>query len=480
MLLSKLSEGIFQYTGEDKEIGGITSIPQKIREGDCFVMLLGVFKEKAYQIYEAINRRPAIILTEEKVNTDIPLLIVKNAREILSKLLYRFYFHDEKPPLLIGITGTNGKSSVCHILSHLLRIKYRVGIIGTQIIEANGTSLAPADYTMTTPDPELLYPSLFKMKEMGCEAIVMEISSHALALEKVCALTLDAAIFTGLAEDHLDFHGTREAYKEAKGKIFPLARYAIVNTDCPAGQEYLKRIKIPTDTVGKEHATYAIHSCKAHGFDQIEFVYEVALQKHTISLPLGGSHNAYNALYALAAAIRFGVPEEKAIAALHTIPKIKGRLEVVDESPYIILDYAHTPSSMKTVLEYIRQTRTKSGKIIVVFGAGGDRDRTKRPLMARVAEENADFCVVTTDNTRTEAQAQIFKDLKKGFRKGNHRFILDRTKAIAYAYDLCNENDVLVLLGKGHESYILKGNKKIPYSELYAIHLAKRGQKNED
>ena len=215
--------------------------------------------------------------------------------------------------------------------------------------------------------------------------------------------------------------------------------------------------------------------------DGIRFSCRFAESEHQIQLPLPGEHNAWNAAYALCAAQKLGICTQDAIEALAKVPKIKGRLECVAENPRVILDYAHTPNAVESVLRYINATKALGTRTVVVFGAGGDRDRTKRPGMSRIVEELSDFCVITTDNPRNEAQSQIFSDLKKGLRYKNHRFITDRTKAIAYAYKLCQSTDTLVLLGKGHEAYILKNNKQIPYSELYALYLAKKEvQANED
>ena len=480
MLLSRLLDGICEYRGEDLEIQRITSSPDQLREGDCFVLLRGVFRDNGHLLHRAIEKRPAFILSEQALAIDIPSLRVENSREVLSRLLYRFYFDTQSPPRLVGITGTNGKSSVCHILAHILKKHHKVGTIGTQTIELDGISLAPQGYTMTTPDPELLYPTLYQMKKMGCEIVVMEISSHALALGKVCPLVFDAAIFTGLSEDHLDFHKTKESYQRAKQKIFSLSRSAVLNTECKAGQEYLASLTIPALTVARKNASFELTDITSVGLESTRFLCQIDNEEHCIRIPLLGEHNAFNAVYALAAAMLLGIDRKDAIDSLGKISKIKGRLEVVSQRPTVILDYAHTPSSMQAVLSYINQAKPEGSKTVVVFGAGGDRDRKKRPLMSRIAEENADFCVLSTDNMRSEPQSQIFADLKRGLQKQNHRFVTDRTHAVAYAYKLCSANDILVLLGKGHEDYILKRNKRIPYSELYALHLAKKGENTNE
>ena len=466
---------------EDLIINKVTSKLDEIDNQSVFVFLRGIFRNNDFLIYEAQKKSPALIISEQELSLSVPHFRVKNARKTLSEMLYKLYFPHIKPPPIVAITGTNGKSSTLQILYHIFKDKYKIGLLGTQRIEIDGIPLQSAEYTMTTPDPEVLYPTLYEMSVAKCDYIFMEVSSHALALEKVAPLTFEIALFTGLSEEHLDFHKTKEEYIKAKEKIFSQSILSILNTDDKTGQEYAKRISSRFLSLGRNGKDIQILNSISNFMRGIVFTYVMGNEKHFVKCPLLALHNIYNCALALSVYAKLDGDISRGVSRLACMPQIKGRMECVYHAPSVFLDYAHTPLAMENVLNYFYHSKSTDQNIIVVFGAGGDRDREKRAKLASVAEKYASFCIVTTDNPRNESQFQIFKDIHQGFQSRKYRFVSNREKAISYAFSMCKRNDILVLLGKGHEPYIIKKGQKIPYSELYSLHLAKiQGGRNEN
>ena len=481
MLLSELLSEAIGSEYENFEIANVTSKIEEINEMTAFVFLDGVFEKRRYLLFEAEKRNPKIILTDFDVSLSVPHFSVANARKTLSQMLYRFYFLTEKPVPIVAITGTNGKSSILQILFYMFRDRYKVGLIGTQRIEIDGLPMQNSEYTMTTPDPELLYKTLYDMTKANCDYIFMEVSSHALALEKVAPLSFEISIFTGLSEEHLDFHKSKEEYIRAKEKIFSQSKLSLLNTDDKTGQEYATRMKTPMLSLGRNPADIQILNPISNFMRDIVFTYCKGNEKYFIKVPLLAPHNIYNCAFAFFVYCTLTKNPSHGISRLSSMPQIKGRMECVLHAPSVFLDYAHTPMSMENVLRYFYNNKGKNQKVIVLFGAGGNRDREKRAKMAGIAEKYSDFCIVTTDNPRNESQCQIFKDLRKGFRERKHRFVTNRERAVSVAFSMCETRDILILLGKGHEPYIIKKGTKVPYSELYSLFLARvRGGQNEN
>ena len=481
MLLSELLTEEFPDEYADFDIKNVTSRVEEIDSKSAFVYLSGVFREKRYLLLEAEKRKPRVIISELALPRAYPHIRVKNARRTLSEMLYKLHFPNLSPPPIVAITGTNGKSSILQMLYHLFREKYKIGLIGTQRIEIDGLPLQDAEYTMTTPDPEVLYPALAEMQHAGCDYIFMEVSSHALALDKVSPLRFEIGLFTGISAEHLDFHKTYEEYVRAKEKIFSQCKIAVLNTDDKVGQEYATRIKVPMLSLGMQGKDIRILNPISNFMRNTIFTYCKGNERYLIKTPLLAPHNIYNSAFAFFVYTALDGNCAEGISRLSTLPQIKGRMECVLHSPTVILDYAHTPVSMECVLSYFHKGKAPTQKIVIVFGAGGDRDREKRAKMAAVAEKYSDYTVITTDNPRNESQCQIFKDIQKGFRGKSHRFITDRQKAVSYAYSLCKSGDILIFIGKGHEPYIIKKKEKLPYSEMYSLFLARtRGGYNEN
>lgn len=446
----------------DLTIEHITSEPREIREDSAFVLLPGVRFDTSRIVSFAVAKHPRVIICEalpDYPTEKIPILFVKNARRTLSFLLFRFYRLSLSDMTLIGITGTNGKTSTATMLVSILRAAGEsVGFIGTGRIEIGGVRLTDDRYSMTTPDPPVLYPALHRMREAGCTSVVMEVSSHALRLEKVAPLTFDAAIFTNLSAEHLDFHRDMEDYLEAKQKLFASARLCIVNADDPYAERMTEATGGDILRVGAlTEAEVTGTEIEDHGLEGISYMYRAGELCFLQRLSLPGVYNVYNSMLALSAAIALGIKPCIAKHALSSLSGIEGRMEVIrDGESTVVIDYAHTEEALRCALSTVR--KSTRGRLLLLFGCGGERDRTKRPRMAESAERLADLVIVTSDNCRGEAMGDIFRDILAGFRKENHKIISDRARAIAYGIERLRAGDVLLIEGKGHERYQIDKN----------------------
>lgn len=435
----------------------ITSNAAEIKENTVFVLLPGVRFDTSRILSFVLAKRPCALICEalpDYPTEEIPILFVKNARRTLSFLLFRFYRLSSCDLRLIGITGTNGKTSTATMLVSMLQATGEsVGFIGTGKIEIGGVRLTDALYSMTTPDPALLYPTLRRMYDAGCHTVVMEVSSHALRLEKVAPLSFEIALFTNLSPEHLDFHKDMEDYLSAKQRLFSAARLAILNADDPYADRMAqacrgKVLRVGALTEGQISAT----EIEDHGADGISYMYRAEELCFLQRLSLPGLYNVYNSMLALSAAIALGVKPCVAKHALSALGKIEGRMERISDGDYtVVIDYAHTEEALRCALRTVK--RSTRGRLILLFGCGGERDQGKRPRMAASAEAIADLVIVTSDNCRTEESTHIFRDILSGFRKKDHRVIGNRARAITAAVDLMQKGDTLLIEGKGHERY---------------------------
>ena len=461
----------------DIEITRVTDRHEQIDGKTCFVLTRGVYKDKGYGIELARERRPAILICEEEADVDFPMLRVENARQTLSYLLFRFYEIDLSHTRLIGVTGTNGKTTTATMLSSILMWDgERVGMIGTGKIMLDKKDITPKGYTMTTPDPTSLYPILRDMIREKCHYVIMEVSSHALALSKVAPLPFYLSVFTGLGEDHMDFHKSREEYLAAKRQLLLQSHIAIVNADDAAAKSML-RCAEESLAVG---ALYGQDACitdiEEGGIDGITFLYRYGSALQRFSLSMGGIHNVTNAALAITAATRLGVRLCVTKEAVERVT-VRGRMEKILDTPIVIIDYAHTAEAMKTVLKTARSNLNLGQKLYCLFGCGGERDRSKRHTMAAIAESYADLCVVTEDNSRMEDPDAIFRDILSGFTSDRHLIIRDRERAIHYLVDLATSEDVILLFGKGHETYLCRGAETIDFDERKIVREAYKMKK---
>lgn len=368
---------------------------------------------------------------------------------------------------LVAVTGTNGKTSVSSLLAQLLRASgEKTGLIGT-IACSDGERETPSAYT--TPPPAILYPTLAEMAKSGVRTVIMEASSHALSQERLHELSFTLAIFTNLTRDHLDYHGTREAYLAAKAKLFGMARTALVNADDAASREIAFHAKgdVYYCSAQTKDAEIAILSplCTRSG---ITLTLDVMGERIPVEAPLFGAFHVYNLAQAVAAAYLLGVPKERLIAAIPHLKAPAGRLERLEDTGdlSVFIDYAHTPDALEKALKALRP---HSQKLTVLFGAGGDRDVGKRAEMGRIAETIADLAIVTDDNPRNEDPEHIRRDILSGMNKENHVVLPDRRHAIEFAVQNAAAGETLLLAGKGHEEYIIDRVGKHDFSERQIV-----------
>lgn len=476
MILEKVFEGIeiikknVDFTAD---CTGITENSRRVKDGFVFCALKGERVDGNKYIGAALASGAICILTETEPDESVPYVLVADARRVFSSLLSNFYSHPERSfKHAIAVTGTNGKTSTTVMLKSIFDTAgYKVGLIGTMkylIGDKEYDSESDGNH-LTTPDPENFYALLNLMREEKTEVLIMEASSHALAMDKLGDIVFDCGVFTNLTQDHLNFHGTLENYRDAKSKLFRRSKIALINDDDPVA-DYMK-----SEAVG-EVKSYSINNLKsdftaqnirylgAVGVDYV-FLKEELIFRVFVGIP--GTFTVYNSLAAASCAHLLGISNEDITAGLRALERVEGRVDRVDiEAPFsVIIDFAHTPDAMDNVLKTVRAFT--AGKIITVFGCGGDRDRGKRPIMGTLAAEKSDCVIVTSDNPRTEDRIKIIEEIMEGIhgRRSHVETEPDRTLAIRRAMDMAGENDVVLLLGKGHEEYEIDENGKHPFSE---------------
>ena len=464
MRLSELLRGVELKNAlreeEDVEVTGLSHDTRTLRPGEVFVALRGYKTDGHLYLDEARRSGASAIVAEAGEG----VLLTGDSRKALAVMAENWFGHPGPELTLVGVTGTNGKTTVTTLLWGLLTqaLDTKVGLIGTNRVLV-GEEEFPAG--RTTPESYDLQYWLRRMVDEGCTHVVMEVSSHALCLNRVDGIRFTVGAFTNLTQDHLDFHKTMEAYREAKGRIFAQCETAVVNVDDEAGRYYLEKISCPALTFSaKGQGEGTADTEREAGLtagsiqlfpDRVEFTAQGWGEAEHAVLSIPGAFTVSNALCAMACAHALGVPLSAAAAALAKAPGVKGRMEVVPiRGPgTVVIDYAHTPDALKNALTALREF-TK-GRLICLFGCGGDRDRAKRPLMGAVAAEGCDVCVVTSDNPRSERPEAILHDILAGMARYDTAAIVepDREKAIALALSLLKEGDVLLLAGKGHETY---------------------------
>jgi UDP-N-acetylmuramoyl-L-alanyl-D-glutamate--2,6-diaminopimelate ligase len=443
----------------------IVSDSRRINRGDAFAAYPGTRDDGRRYIEDAINRGAGAILWDPQGfnwdrNWKLPHLPIENLKAALGAIADHVYGHPSRELWMTGITGTNGKTSCAHwIAAGLHAAGRRTGLVGTI---SNGLWGAVQPATNTTPDAAELHELLRTLKNAGAEAVSMEVSSHGLDQGRVNAVAFDVALFTNLSRDHLDYHGTMAAYGAAKSKLFrwPSLRVAVINADDPFGQSLIDAARAK----GRKVLTYGFAAADVVGArlvtspSGLAFTVETPWGKGEIHSPLVGAFNAANLLGVLGVLMVSGVAFEPALASLARAEAPPGRMQRLggEGAPLVVIDYAHTPDALDKVLSALRAAVASGGELVCVFGCGGDRDRGKRPEMGRVAARLADRIVVTSDNPRGEDPGSIASDIVHGIRDtGNRRYAveLDRARAIATAIGEAKPGDVVLLAGKGHETY---------------------------
>ena len=469
-IISKID--VIRMTADpDMEINGISYDSRSTAPGDMFVAVTGYESDGHRYIGAAVERGAVCVLCEREPETDIPYVLVENTRRGLA-LASKNYFRDPTSSMkLVGVTGTNGKTTTTTLIKTIIEktLGAKVGLIGT-----NGNMIGDAflPTERTTPESYELYKLFREMADAGCGYAVMEVSSHALYLDRVCGLTFEVGVFSNLTQDHLDFHKTMDAYAEAKAILFTKCRHGVINIDDPYAHVMLNAATCPvmTYSVDDDGADLVAKRLRMHA-DSVEFCALTTGNIEAIRLGIPGRFSVYNGLAAYGACISLGIAPSDVAAALNECHGVKGRAEVVPTGRdfTILIDYAHTPDALENIITTVKEVA--KGRTVTLFGCGGDRDRTKRPIMGRIASELSDFVIVTSDNPRTEEPGAIISDILEGMKDTQTPYVVieNRRDAIAWAIHNARKDDVIILAGKGHETYQILGKKKIHFDEREAV-----------
>ncbi len=482
MKLKELISGldVLELTADpETDISGISYDSRKTRPGDLFVAIKGFESDGHRFIPKAVEMGARVVLCQDVPEAcNVPYVRVEDCRYALAVVSREFFGDPASGMCMIGITGTSGKTSTSHIIKHMLEDKLRakVGLIGTNG-NMIGDTLIHTEHT--TPESLELQQLFRRMADEGCTHVVMEVSSHSLALNRVAGIAYDVAVFTNLSQDHLDFHHTMEEYAAAKRLLFSRCRYGCFNLDDRWAEFMMDGAGCRIYTFSEDKPDADLHaenvSLSATG---VEFTAVEQGSSTRTRLGIPGAFSVYNALSVMAVGRCLGIPLCDCADSLSTAKGVKGRMEVVptDGDYSILIDYSHKPDALEKVLKSLRPVTR--GRLICLFGCGGDRDRLKRPIMGSIAADNSDLVIITSDNPRTEEPQTIIDEILVGLenRTTEHKTICDRTEAIGWAIDNALPGDVILLAGKGHEDYQVIGHEKhhMDEREIVAEHLEKR------
>ncbi len=482
MKLSELIKKVkYQKVVNNKEveITGVSYNSKTVQKGDIFVCLKGEYSDGHDYAKMAVDNGASALLCEreiDNISSDIPQIIVESTRHQIADVASAFYEYPSKNIKLIGVTGTNGKTTVTHLIQRIVEdAQHKCALIGTLGYKLSGQDTYH-DAKHTTPQAPELQKTLKMICEKQIDYVAMEVSSHALEQNRVGGCDFDGAVFTNLTQDHLDYHITMNNYFEAKAILFKGLKsgdFAVINND----DEYAEKFKsvvpdgvriftygIKKDAdIKAQDIDFSIHGAKFKITGQ-----KVEAQSKEVNLQMNGMFSVYNALAALAAGVAMGFDMDICIKALEETKSVDGRFEIVSKKPLVIVDYAHTPDGLENVLKAARELTPKDSKLVCMFGCGGDRDATKRPKMGKIADENADIVVVTSDNPRSEDPQLIISDILAGIKSINTQKVYvepDRRTAISMLKNIASENDVVVLAGKGHEDYQILKNETIHFDD---------------
>ena len=444
------------------EISGVSYDSRKTEKGDMFVAIRGFEADGHKFIPKAVENGAAVILCEEKPSCDIPYVLVSDSRYGLAIVSRDFFGDPASEMTMIGITGTSGKTSSSYLIKHMLESKLdaKVGLIGT-----NGNMIGDEFlYTEhTTPESYELHKLFRHMADSGCTHVVMEVSSHSLTLERVAGIHFDVALYTNLSQDHLDFHGTMEEYAAAKRKLFSMCSIGCFNLD-DAWADFMRdgaSCRTMTFSTEKNEADLVAKDIRLTA-DGVRFASVSGDEISITKLGIPGMFSVYNALGTMSVGLALGLSLAGCSDAMSSAKGVKGRLEIVPTGRdfSVVIDYSHKPDALEKVLKTLKPVTR--GRLIALFGCGGDRDKLKRPIMGRIAADNADLVVVTSDNPRTEDPDEIIREIVAGMKdkRTPTKVICDRREAIAWAIDNAAPGDVLLLAGKGHEDYQVVGHEK--------------------
>ena len=464
-LTQKLNAEYFGNT--DIEISGIAYDSRKVKPGYLFIAIKGFETDGHKYIESAINNGAVAVIGEDDIACSCAYVKTPDSRKALAVCGAQFYGNPHKKLKIIGVTGTNGKTTTTYLIRQILMLKgLRCDLIGT-----NQTIIGDevTESSRTTPESLDLFECFAKMAESGGEYVVMEVSSHSLELDRVYGVTFETALITNITQDHLDFHKTMDNYAKAKAKLFMVSKSGAVNIDDSYSDVILRNASCPM-------LTYSIDkdsSVKAEKLNMSErgVIFSVLRDGEVREVRLGipGRFSVYNALGAICVCLNLGMEFSDIEKGLVLAKSVKGRIEVVPtHTPYtVIIDYAHTPDGLENIISAVRGFA--KGRIITVFGCGGNRDSSKRPKMGKIAEDLSDIAIVTSDNPRCEEPSAIIEDILRGMKKDNHVVVENRKEAIRHAMEIALEKDVIILAGKGHETYQEINHIKYDFDERTVV-----------
>jgi UDP-N-acetylmuramoyl-L-alanyl-D-glutamate--2,6-diaminopimelate ligase len=463
---------LVDVTGDlPEEVSGVADDSRKVRPGDLFIAVRGWDRDGHAFLSAAAEQGARAAMVENSEATALPSLVVRDGRRAAAVAAGAAYGNPARNLTMVGVTGTNGKTTTTAILRHLLdsgdQSSASIGTLG--VLVGSVGDVFPGGGGLTTPGPVELQRILRGLVDRGVKSIAMEVSSHSLDQRRIDGVELDVAVFTNLTRDHLDYHGTMEAYLQAKAKLLDYLKpdgTAVTNADArawdslrPSGKHITFSVRAPSK-VRAEDVRYTPRG------SEWKLVTERGSAR--VMLPLIGDVNVENGLAAAAAAFALGHAPDAIATRLASVPQVAGRLEIISSDPVVLRDYAHTPDALERTLATVRAFTPR--RLIVVFGCGGDRDKGKRPIMGDIAERGADVAIVTSDNPRTEDPDAIIDDIERGMRQSNHERVTDRRAAIRRALDLASDGDVVLLAGKGHETYQIRGTTSYPFDEKAVVH----------
>lgn len=459
------------------KISAVESDSRKIKSGDLFVAVSGFSQDGHRFIHEAIRKgaRAAVVEhPDQNLDPSIPQILVSDTRSVLPRLVAASYDFPQKKIKCIGVTGTNGKTTTTFLIQYLLNSVSRCGLIGSIYYDDVRTQCSADN---TTPPPETLFRLLSNMVENGASYCVMEISSHALDQNRTAGLNFSSAVFTNLTQDHLDYHHGFETYFAAKRKLFvgeTAPRHSLINGDDEYGKRLHRELSMFNKRVMNEMSRYGINEVADYqaknitmNLSGLNFDLHHGKKVYPIQAPLTLKHNVYNVLAALSVLSQEGVDLKVLSPYLSQFKGVSGRMERIDEGQdfCVFVDYAHTPDGLFNVLSSVQSL--KENRIITVFGCGGDRDRTKRPIMGEIASQFSDVVIITTDNPRTEKPEVIISEIRSGIKQSSAEILIcqDRKAAIIQALTIARPRDLVFVFGKGHENYQVIGREKIYFSD---------------
>ncbi len=467
MKLSQLLSGLdikAQYT--DIEITGVAFDSRKVQKGFLFVCINGETVDGHAYAKSAEALGAAVIVGQKQTDSTLAHILVADSREAMFVIAANWFNNPQKHLRFVGITGTNGKTSTAFFVKRILdNMGKKTGMVGT-VCNMICDRVLPA--TVTTPEPLALFELFADMVKAGVEFVVMEVSSHSLSQKRVCGLHFESAVFTNLTQDHLDYHKTMENYKAAKFELFSQCDTAVINIDDKTGEEYFQNIpcKSLTFSTRKNNADFVGKDIKLKPSGaSFQAVTLGGIARVSTASP--GSFTVYNALGAIGAVCALGFKFLDILPHIMSLGAVDGRAQIISGArPYsVMIDYAHTPDGLENILSSVKQYAV--GRVVTLFGCGGDRDKTKRPIMAKVACKYSDFVIVTSDNPRTEAPDAIIDDILEGITldKNCYTVIENRREAIRFAIENAREGDFIVLAGKGHEKYQILGKDRVDFDE---------------